>query len=120
MDNELKVLTDDAVWSSETRAKGTGFDESMLDLPLDAGIRKAVLILNAAGIETYESCEGSEGHSYTEPTVRFFGEPEAGFRALAIALTYGLPVMKIGRIWTIQDGEPHGPYWEMVFWKTLD
>lgn len=119
MDN-VQVMMDDARWANEQRSTGTGFDESLLDLPLDAGIRKAVLILNAAGIETYESCEGGEGHSYAEPTVRFYGEPEAGFRALAIALTYGLPVVKIGRIWTIQDGEPHGPYWEMVFYKKVE
>jgi hypothetical protein len=45
---------------------------------LDIGIRKAVECLQACGIETFESCEGSPGHSYPEPSVRFHGTPEAG------------------------------------------
>jgi len=118
--NDLNAVIDSAIWANKERANGTRFDESMLDLPLDAGIRKAVLILNASGIETFESCEGGVGHAYPEPTVRFSGEPEAGFRALAIALTYALPVSAIRRIWTIQDGEPHGPYWEMTFFRKVD
>jgi len=36
---------------------------------LDPGIRKYVEILHAAVIETYESCEGGQGHAYTEPAV---------------------------------------------------
>jgi hypothetical protein len=44
---------------------------------LDAGIRKAVECLQAEGIETFESCEGGPGHSFPEPTIRFYGTPEA-------------------------------------------
>ena len=39
------------------------------------GIRRAVEILQRFGIETFESCEGGIGHSYTEPTVKFYGTP---------------------------------------------
>lgn len=83
--------------------------------PLDKGIEREVEILAEGGIETYESCEGGIGHSYPEPTVRFHGERSEGFKALAIALQNGLKPSKISRIWTILDGEPTGPYWEMTF-----
>lgn len=72
-------------------------------------------ILGAAGVETYESCEGGPGHAYTEPSVRFHGQREEGFRALAVALAHGLPVLCIRRLWMVIDGEPTGPSWEMVF-----
>ncbi len=82
---------------------------------LDAGIREYVKILHENGIETYESCEGGQGHAFTEPTIRFHGERSEGFRALAIALQHNLPVFKLCRFWTIQDLEPVGPDWEMTF-----
>lgn len=83
---------------------------------LDAGVRRYVDVLSGEGIETYESCEGGEGHSYAEPTVRFHGERGQGFRALAVALQYGFPVRVLRRIWTVdRDGHPHGPEWELTF-----
>lgn len=83
--------------------------------PLDAGIRPFVDVLNSGGIETFESCQGGSGHAYPEPTIRFYGGREEGFRALAVALRSGLPVLAVRRSWPIQDGEPTGPYWEMTF-----
>ncbi len=83
----------------------------------DEGIRLAVEILNTAGIETFESCEGGDGHAYSEPTVRFHGDRTEGFKALSVALQNNLPVSSIGRIWTTNDGEPTDPYWEIVFWN---
>ena len=53
--------------------------------------------------------------SMPEPTVRFHGEHSEGFRALAIALQRGLPVLDLRRYWAIIDGEPTGPYWELTF-----
>lgn len=83
---------------------------------LDPGIRMAVEILMDAGIETFESCEGGKGHSYPEPTVRFHGERPEGFRALSVAMYHGgLKVKALRRVWPIQDGEPVGPWWELVF-----
>ncbi len=93
--------------------------ELNFDPPLDRGIKRAVEILVEAGIETYESCEGGSGHSYPEPSIRFYGERSEGFRALAIALQNALPVRAIRRIWTINDGEPTGPNWEIVFWRKV-
>lgn len=84
---------------------------------LDKGIKDYVEILLAEGIETYQSCEGGEGHSFPEPTVQFSGDRSEGFRALAVALQNGLPVSAVRRVWSIEDGEPVGPDWEIIFWK---
>lgn len=35
---------------------------------LDDGIREAVRVLAQAGVETFESCQGGDGHAYPEPT----------------------------------------------------
>lgn len=87
------------------------------DCPLDRWISYAVKVLRDAGVETYESCEGSKGHSYREPAVRFHGTKAEGFRALAVAQTFGMPVHALRRFWSIDDGEPTGPYWELTFWE---
>lgn len=82
---------------------------------LDPGIRKIVAILIENDIETFESCEGTKGHCYLEPTVRFNGKYEAGLRALALCYTYGVRVSQLRRAWNILDGEPVGPHWELTF-----
>jgi hypothetical protein len=87
-------------------------------LPLDRGIRRAVEVLQAAGVETFESCQGGDGHAYPEPTVRFHGHREPGFRALAAAIEVGLPVVALRRTWPMVDGEPTGPWWELTFTPT--
>lgn len=82
---------------------------------LDDGIRPYVETLRAAEVETFESCEGGDGHAYPEPTVRFHGGRSEGFRALAAALQAGLPVGCLRRVWPVNDGEPTGPWWELTF-----
>lgn len=82
---------------------------------VDPGIADAVRVLLEAGVETFESCQGGPGHAYAEPTVRFHGGPEEGFRALAAAMSGGLRVTDLRRTWPILQGEPTGPWWEMVF-----
>ena len=82
---------------------------------LDEGIRPIVQLLTANGVETFESCEGGEGHTFPRPTVRFHGERPEGFRAMALALQHGLPVVSLSRVWTLEDGDPVGPCWELVF-----
>ena len=84
---------------------------------LDAGIRREVRVLWENGIETTESCEGGPGHSFPEPTVRFCGTYADGFRALAIAKDHGLQVSELRRVWTLENGEPTGPHWELTFWR---
>lgn len=87
--------------------------------PLDVGIARAVEILAEMNVETYESCEGGSGHCFPEPTVRFHGNSSEGFRALAVALQQKMPVAALRRIWVVNDGEPYGPTWEMVFSKKV-
>jgi hypothetical protein len=81
---------------------------------IDPGIERAVRALQAAGVETFESCEGGPGHAFLEPTVRFHGGQAEGFRALSVAATAGLPVDALRRVWTLIDGEPTGPIWELT------
>src|SRR5713101_1308114 len=88
------------------------------DPPLDSGITHAVEVLRNAGIETFESCQGGEGHTYPQPTVRFHGEQPEGYRALSVALYAGLPVKELRRVWPVLDGEPTGPWWELTFSPT--
>ena len=82
---------------------------------LDHGIRSVVQLLIDNGVETFESCEGGEGHAFYEPTVRFHGSQAEGFRALAVALQHGLRVCELRRYYSIEDGVPVGPHWEMTF-----
>ena len=83
---------------------------------LDEGICEAVAILVANGVETYESCEGGPGHAFPKPTIRFEGQTSEGFRVLSIALENGLPVADLRRVWSVMDGIPHGPWWELTLY----
>lgn len=87
---------------------------TVFDPALDPGIMDAVEVLRNAGIETFESCEGGNGHAYPEPTIRFHGHPSEGFRACAVALEAGLDVLALRRVWDILDQELTGPWWEMT------
>lgn len=82
---------------------------------LDDGIRHYVCVLRSQGIETCQSCEGGYGHSYPEPTIDFLGGQAEGPRAVAAALTFGLPVAELRRTWQITDGEMVGPLWALTF-----
>ncbi len=87
---------------------------------LDPGIVEAVRILQEHGVETCQSCEGGEGHAYPKPTVEFLaGDAGAGFKALGVAFTYGLPVSELSLFWSVQDGKPTGPYWKLTFTEKL-
>lgn len=83
---------------------------------MDPGISPFVDALDAYGIETYESCEGGDGHASPEPVVRFQGNSAAGLRAVAVALDHGLPVCELRRFWSVtRADELDGPSWEIVF-----
>lgn len=84
-------------------------------MTLDPGIRYYVLVLRSQGIETFESCEGGEGHAFLEPTVRFHGNAFEGYRAFTAAMNFGLPVYSLRRFWSVEDGQLVGPQWEMTF-----
>lgn len=84
-------------------------------MPLDPGIVRAVRVLMEGGVETFESCEGGNGHAFPEPTIRFHGQRDAGWHAFAVARRQGLAVKALRRVWDLEDDEPTGPCWEMVF-----
>jgi hypothetical protein len=86
---------------------------------IDIGIKRAVDVLQSSGIETFESCEGGAGHAFPEPTVRFHGTAEAGWRALAICICHGLPILALRRVWYFEENEPTGPKWEITFRNKL-
>jgi hypothetical protein len=90
------------------------------DAQIDAGISETVALLRSEGVETFESCEGGAGHTFAEPTVRFHGDRSEGFRALAVAMQRGLPICELRRTWPLVDGEPTGPWWELIFRPTAD
>lgn len=98
------------------RYESTGMPEQF-DSPLDPGVSLYVRALRAADVETYESCQGGDGHAYAEPTVRFHGDRSEGMRALAVALQHNLPVSALRRAWPVVDGEPTGPCWELTFYE---
>jgi len=95
------------------------FDSELLER-VDPKIKTAVEVLRTSGIETFESCEGGDGHAYFEPTVRFHGGAAEGYRALAIALEAGLKVSELRRVWPVIDKEPTGPWWELTFVPTTN
>ena len=88
-----------------------------LDMPLDEGIAHAVHALRQEGIETIESCEGGAQHPFSEPTIRIVGGSGEGFRAYGVAVRASLKPRSIARIWTVDDGELTGPYWDIIFYK---
>jgi hypothetical protein len=86
---------------------------------LDEGIARAVGLLRAAGVHTFESCQGGPGHAYPEPTIRFHGATGEGWRALGVLLDCNLPIRDLRRTWPVLGGVPTGPYWEVTFTERL-
>lgn len=89
---------------------------------LDKGIRFAVRVLHAAGIETCQSCQGGEGHAYDRPSVDLIatGDDAGGFAALAALRKYGLPVAEVLIVWNIENGLPYEKLWRITFFKTME
>lgn len=90
-------------------------DSATWTLDLDPGIRFAVRVLLAAGVETNQSCQGGEGHCAPEPFVDFDGGPYEGFHAFNAVMNEGLPVLRLDRMWTLSNGELTGPLWRLIF-----
>lgn len=87
---------------------------------LDAGIRFPVRVLHARGVETGQSCEGGEGHSYDRPTVdlRDGGIHPIGFAALTALEEYGLRVRDVALLWVIENGLPVETFWRLTLWQS--
>jgi hypothetical protein len=47
--------------------------------------------------------------------VRSHGGRHEGWKALTVVQEVGYRVLALRRIWPVNDGEPTGPYWEIVF-----
>lgn len=89
---------------------------------LDAGIRLAVRVLHAAGIETCQSCQGGPGHPRDLPSVDMVanGEDAIGFRALAALADYGLKVADVAIVWNIRNFLPYEKLWRVTFVRTME
>lgn len=88
------------------------------DKDMDSKIMKLVEVLLEWGVETYESCQGGEGHPVDEPMVRFHGGRFEGVHAYRVAMLNGFNVKKINRFWNVIEEEIDGPSWELVLWNT--
>lgn len=89
---------------------------------LDRGIRFAVRVLHAHGVETGQSCEGGAGHAYFAPTIEFSADADdaTGFIALGHLQRYGLPVDSVSIRWHVFRGLPFEKLWHITFWKKMD
>lgn len=96
---------------------------------LDAGIRFAVRVLHAQGLETCQSCQGGpdperpeRGHAYDRPTVDLPASVDdcVGFEALAALHAYGLNVRDVSLLWTVNNGLPNEKIWRITLWKTYE
>ena len=85
----------------------------MSEMPIDPLVAPHVRALQDAGVETFESCQGGPGHASDQPMIRFFGDAQEGYRAIAVALDAGIPVASLNREWPVIDGELTGPYWRL-------
>lgn len=86
---------------------------------LDPGIRFAVKVLHAHGIDTCQSCEGGPGHSYPAPTVDMRGSAheQPAFAALHHLETYGLEVTSVAQVWNVAQGRIHEVVWRVELRK---
>lgn len=89
---------------------------------LDEGIREAVGILMANGVDTFESCEGkSEGryhgkeHCFPEPTIRFHGDTFECIRVLDICEQNKLNAYECKYCFRRVDGVLDKPFCEVIF-----
>ena len=85
---------------------------------LDPEIEWMVNLLREEGIETIYSCQGGEGHLEDSPMIQFEGAIGDQWHALAVCDHWGLPLLQIKQSWSIYDGQPHGPKWELWFYDT--
>lgn len=87
-------------------------EERFSSQPMDPGIICAVRIFQEHGIETCQSCQGGDGHSYEWPTVDIYGAP---WKALDVANNYRLPVLAVSERFGIVDGRPVEHFWRIEF-----
>jgi len=83
---------------------------------LDAGIRLAVRVIHAAGIDTCQSCQGGEGHAYDQPSIDLCasGHDARGFAVLSALTDYGLDVAELQLVWNVKNGLPYEQLWRVT------
>jgi hypothetical protein len=90
------------------------------EFQLDAGIQGAVVLLCKAGVETVQSCEGGDGHSYAEPTVDFIGGNGAGLYALSVCVENNLPVKDLCKVWIVDENHQIADtLWRIIFYEKV-
>lgn len=88
---------------------------------IDEGIREAVKILSENGFDTFESCEGGEGHSFDLPIVRFNGNIKNCKQAYTLCENAGLNILTCERvfrktpIYASEKEYPSGYRWDTPF-----
>ena len=111
MVKKLVKIKHDMMWSDKSYDK------------LDKGIRFAVKVLHAHGIETGQSCQGGKGHSYDHPTIDT-SKGDSGmdiFGAFYVLSQYGLPVRDISLVWDIgHHGVPGECIGRITFHRTME
>jgi hypothetical protein len=84
---------------------------------MDPGIRDAVKILRDHGVETFESCQGGEGHIGKYPWIRFLGDRHEGYRVITICAQHGFLLKSISRVYGCIDNEVTEVDWRVEFWE---
>ena len=92
----------------------TGCDFTTLDPKISFPVR----ILHEHGIDTYESCQGGEGHCFKYPVIRFNGDKTEGYKAFDILAKHGFVVHHLQRCWTVTNNEIGAPYWQLELAET--
>lgn len=113
--NEVNSTNKVTVVRKRSKSLPNKFDR-IHSLSLDPLIAPMVYILQKAGIQTYESCQGGKGHASPYPMVRFKGDQSEGLLALSVAFHHHLPVFALHWVWRMDNGELTGPWWDLEFY----
>jgi len=89
------------------------------DHAIDAGIKDVVLMLNANGFNTIESCQGGQGHCFSDATVRFLGDEFDLIRAYELCKLNNINVYEAKRVYrktTVYNNDIElGENWDKPF-----
>jgi hypothetical protein len=69
------------------------------DKNLDEQIKPIVELLRKYGFNTYESCQGGEGHAFPQPTIRFEGDEFDLIRAYELCEHFGYRPSEVSRVY---------------------
>lgn len=83
--------------------KKNKFKKTYFSEYIDPLILPAVEILNSHGFDTYESCQGGEGHCTPYPFVKFNGDEYDLIKAFEVCQCYRLAVYEAKRVFIKED-----------------